>query len=63
MLTDNVRGTDGIAQASLIHGHQILSTMDGNAQPLNNFDENYDSDNLADGEITLEGAQRPGCRM
>lgn len=38
-----------------MYGHEILSTTDGNGQPLKNFDENYDSDDLADRKITLKG--------
>jgi hypothetical protein len=41
-----------------MYGHEILSTTDGNGQPLKNFDENHDSDDLADREITLKGHRR-----
>lgn len=46
-LIDSVRWMDGVAQTSLINGRENLSTPDGNGQPLQTFDESYDSTELA----------------
>lgn len=40
---DSVRWMDGVAQPSLINGHENLSTPDGNGQPLQTFDESCDT--------------------
>lgn len=47
MLMESGRWMDGVAQAGLINGHEILSTTDGNDQPLQTSDENCDSTELA----------------
>lgn len=47
MLIDGVRWMDGVAQVSLIYGHENLSTADGNGPPLQTFDESHDSTELS----------------